>query len=161
MIVVKKGYYFIDEVLNYCQKYKKYQYLTQILYSLKAYGEKYVSSDFFYNEMKEIKNELTDLTNYFNIKYFRFYNTNQEKKLLEYFDYKIPKYVQKAKAIHLYNEKVVELLKEGYVLNILGYYLSINNLKQSGIMLLDYDRIISLESKNPKNRKKLFIGAWK
>ena len=158
MIVVKKGYYYINEVMNYCYEYKKYSYFINILKHLKEREEKYVSSNFFYNELYSIKHHLTDLTNYFHIKYFNL-NPNQEKKLLEYFDYKKPRFCKTQTAIHIYNEEVVNFLKNEYIINFLGFYKNIEKLREKGIMILNYNKIIILENK--KSNKKLFLGAYK
>jgi len=161
MIIVNKNYYYIDEVYNYCLKNKDYKYFLSTLEHLKNKNEIYISAAFFYDALKNIKQNLTDLTGYFNIKYFHFDNIQQMKKTIEYFDYKIPKYCQGTKAIHLYNKEIIECIKQGYTVNFLGYFTSVNGLRKRGIIPIQFNKIIILKNKNKNNNKKMYLGAWK
>ena len=161
MIIVKKGYYYLSEVYRHCFKRKSYSHFITILDSLRNADEKYVSSIFFFDKLDNIKKDLTDLKGYVNIKYFCFGNKMQEKKAMEYFDYKIPKNCKNLKDIHLYNEKINYCIKRGYTVNFLGMYNTTDKLKEKRISLLDYNKIIVLENKNKNNKKKMFFGVWK
>ena len=163
MIIVKKGYFYIKEIFNY------YSFnnlnippnLFNILQNLKQNDEEYISFPFFYDFLKEIKDNLTDLSGYFSINYFNFKNSFQEKKALEYFDYVFPKYCRGIKSAHLRHKEVNELLEKGYIVTFLGYYTTLNSLMQKHKNLFVYNKLIILDSKNPKNKKKMFLGAWK
>jgi len=166
MIIVKKDYYYIYEIINYIKKNQKKEYktLVPVLINLRNNNEEYLSAaTFFHDSLKDIKKHLTDLSGYFGIEYLKFYNKAHKINALEYFTCKKPKYCRNFSATHLYNEKVNPLLEDGYIINVLGYAHKIDKLqtKDKELMILNYDRIIVLENKFDKKERKLFLGAWK
>lgn len=161
MIVVKKGYYYLDEVRYYCIKNRKYLHFLTILDSLKQQDAKYVSSFFFQDSLAPMKNELTDINGLFSLTYFHFNSNVYIQKALEYFDYKRLKYYPKLKAVHIYNKEITDYIKKGYIINFLSYEKDINRLRRKNISILDYKTIIVLKNKINKNAKNMYLGVWK
>jgi len=167
MIIVKKDYYYIYELINYIKKHhnlREYKRLLPVLINLRNNNEEYLSATtFFHDSLKDIKKDLTDLSGYFGVDYLKFSNKPQKSRVVEYFTCKKPKYCRSFSATHLYNEKVNPLLEDGYIINVLGYAHKINKLqtKDKELMILSYNKIIVLENKFNKKERKLFLGAWK